>query len=87
MKTGKCLKTFQGHTSRVRSVAFQPPYGQILASSSDDETIKLWDLNTTECLETLTIPRPYKDMNITGVQGLTTAQKATLIALGAVDGE
>ncbi|MGK7876933.1 MAG: NB-ARC domain-containing protein [Xenococcaceae cyanobacterium] len=79
---GKCLRTFTEHTSQVQSVAFSPD-GQILASSSSDETIKLWDVHTGECLKTLRSDRPYEGMNITGVTGLTEAQRATLCALGA----
>jgi len=58
--------------------------GNILASGSWDQTIKLWDFNTGECLKTL-INKPYAEMNITGVKGLTEAEKATLKALGAVE--
>ena len=60
------------------------PDGQTLASSSADETIKLWDVKTGECLKTLLAPRPYESMNIKGVEGLTAAQKAKLCALGAI---
>jgi WD40 repeat protein len=74
----------QGHSKRVRSVAFHPE-GKILASGSVDETIKLWDVKTGECLKTLRADRPYEGMNITDVTGLTEAQKATLKALGAVE--
>ncbi len=81
-KQGKCLKTLQGHTSQIWSVAFSPD-GQTLASSSTDETIKLWDINTGKCLTTLRANRPYEGMNITGVTGLTEAQRVTLHALGA----
>ena len=81
--TDECLKTFQGHTDSLRSVAFSPD-GETLASSSRDETIKLWDVKTGECLKTLS-DRPYEGMNITGVTGLTEAEKATLKALGAVE--
>jgi hypothetical protein len=42
-------------------------------------------LQTGECLKTLRSDRPYERMNITGVKGLTEAQKATLKALGAVE--
>ena len=59
----------------------------MLASSSADETIKLWDVNDGECLKTLRIPRPYEGMNIKGVTGLTEATIAMLKALGAVEDE
>jgi WD40 repeat protein len=73
-----------GHTDRVLSVSFSPD-GNILASSSDDGTIMFWDVQTGECLKTLRVDRPYELMNITGVKGLTEAQKAMLKALGAVE--
>jgi WD40 repeat protein len=74
----------QGHTHWVGAVAFDPS-GKILASGSDDETIKLWDVNTGECFKTLRSSRPYEGMKITGVKGLTEAQQATLRALGAIE--
>jgi hypothetical protein len=42
-------------------------------------------VNTRECLKTIRADRPYERMNITGVTGLTEAQKATLKALGAIE--
>jgi WD40 repeat protein len=81
---GVCLKTFHGHTSWIRSVVWIED-GKVLASASADETIKLWDVQTGECLKTLRSDRPYEGMNITGVTGITEAQKATLKALGAVE--
>ncbi|MBE9208749.1 serine/threonine protein kinase [Nostoc sp. LEGE 06077] len=45
-------KTFRGHASDVNSVAFAPN-GQILASGSDDKTIKLWNIATGTELQTL----------------------------------
>ncbi|NKB17165.1 MAG: WD40 repeat domain-containing protein [Pseudanabaena sp. CRU_2_10] len=95
MRTGECLKTLQGHTDSVESVAFRPASSQalaesknshqILASGSKDETVKLWDVETGECLKTLRSPRLYEGMNITGVTGITEAQKMTLKALGALE--
>ncbi|AFZ16427.1 WD40 repeat domain-containing protein [Allocoleopsis franciscana] len=84
VSTGECLKVLQGHDNWVWSVAFSLD-GQTIATASQDETIKLWDAKTGDCLKTLPVPKPYEGMNITGVTGLTDAQKATLKALGAVN--
>ena len=80
----QCLHTFVGHNSEVLSVAFGAD-DVIFASGSADETIKLWDAETGECLNTLRPDRPYEGMNITGVTGVTEAQKAALKALGAME--
>jgi WD40 repeat protein len=74
----------QGHGKAVNAIAFSPD-GQFLVSGSEDETIKLWQVNTGECLKTFRAERPYEGMNITGTTGLTAAQRATLRALGAVE--
>jgi len=58
---------------------------EILLSGSFDETLRFWDLQTSECLKTLRAERPYEGMNIRGTTGLTAAQRSTLIALGAIE--
>ncbi|MBN3869631.1 NB-ARC domain-containing protein [Nostoc sp. JL33] len=55
-----CLKE---HTDKVRAVAFSPQgytiasetdkVNYVLASAGDDNTLKIWDVNTTKCLKTL----------------------------------
>jgi len=42
------LQTLQEHTDWVCSVAFSPD-NQILASSSYDQTVRLWDVRTGQC--------------------------------------
>lgn len=84
VNTGECLKTLEGHVNWLWSISFSPN-GETLASGSQDETIKLWDIKTGKCLKTLRYERPYEGMNITGVTGLTKAQKSTLKALGAFE--
>jgi WD40 repeat protein len=84
VQTGHCLQTLGEHTSWVTSVLFSSN-GQILLSGSYDRTIKLWDVKTGRCISTLTIDRLYEGMNIQGTTGLTSAQKATLKTLGAVE--
>lgn len=45
----ECIQTLRGHGKSVNSVSFSPD-GQTLASSSDDKTIKLWQLSTGRAL-------------------------------------
>ena len=52
VKTGKEIKTLSGHSRSVNSVSFSPD-GQILASGSDDRTIKLWEVKTGKEIKTL----------------------------------
>ncbi len=47
------LQTLTGHSKLVTSVAYSPD-GQTLASGSNDNTIKLWDVKTGNLLQTLT---------------------------------
>jgi WD40 repeat protein len=79
--TGKCL-ILKEHDNWVSSVAFSPD-GQTLASTSIDETIKRWNVQTGKRINTLRSPRPYEGMDITGVEGLSVAEKNNLLALGA----
>ena len=46
-----CLKTLEGHSSSVRSVAWSRD-GQTLASGSYDNTVKLWNVQTGDCIAT-----------------------------------
>ncbi|MDX1521435.1 MAG: NB-ARC domain-containing protein, partial [Anaerolineae bacterium] len=80
----KLLSVLEGHSHWVLSAEFSPD-GAILISSSADETIKLWDWDDGRCRQTLRLEEPYANMNISGVKGLTEAQKAALKALGAVE--
>ncbi|KAF2863670.1 WD40 repeat-like protein, partial [Piedraia hortae CBS 480.64] len=94
-ETGEVLALLRGHTRGVWSVAFSPkgtslpiPGGTVatnlLASSSSDFTLKLWDLRTYECVASLEghAAAIYKTLWLPPGE----ASQPTLLATAAADG-
>jgi WD40 repeat protein len=79
--SGACVRVCAGHQGTVHSLKVSPD-GHRLASCGDDGAIKLWDVQSGQHLQTLQRDRPYERLNITGIRGVTEAQKMTLHALG-----
>jgi WD40 repeat protein len=80
---GRPLMTLHGHTGVVRGVALTAD-GRLAASGGFDGTVRLWNTTTGVCLRVLRSARRYERVDITGLTGITEAQRAALLALGAV---
>ena len=66
----------------VRCVSFDPQKSNILASCSDDKTIKIWDIESGSCSSTLTV-----DAGEYGVLSVSFSPKDNLIAAGCHNGK
>ncbi|MEO1402992.1 MAG: NACHT domain-containing protein [Cyanobacteria bacterium J06635_1] len=82
LDTLKCKTVLTGHHSWVLSLAVGSD-GKTLVSGGWDETLRIWDTHSGRCLKTLS-NKPYANADITGVKGLTDADRVALRALGAV---
>jgi WD40 repeat protein/predicted ATPase/transcriptional regulator with XRE-family HTH domain len=82
--SGECVLEREGHQGTIHTLR-RSPDGTTLASCGADGAVMLWDMRTGDHLQTLRRDRPYERLNITGIKGLTDAQKATLRTLGAVE--
>ncbi|KAK9480762.1 WD40-repeat-containing domain protein [Lipomyces japonicus] len=76
---GACVRTFRGHANYVTAVDFNCK-GNLVASGSFDESIKIWDLRRGTCLRTLPA---HSDP----VAGLHFSRDGTLIVSGSHDGQ
>ncbi|MGH9759243.1 MAG: WD40 repeat domain-containing protein, partial [Blastocatellia bacterium] len=71
---GTTLRVLTGHSHEVRSLAFSPD-GKLLASGSEDESVKLWDVETGR-VRTLTGHTGYVDYVVFSLDGKMLASMA-----------
>jgi WD40 repeat protein len=83
-RSGQLLAALQGHTGLVYGVALSAD-GRLAASGGDDGMVRLWEAETGACLHELRSDRHYQRLDITGLSGVTQAQRAALLALGAIE--
>lgn len=81
--TGRPLQAFSGHEGGIWGVTLSAD-GQTVASGGVDGTVRVWSA-TGEHRHTLRGDRRYERLDITGLRGVTEAQRRALLALGAVD--
>jgi WD40 repeat protein/DNA-binding XRE family transcriptional regulator len=86
MQSGECVQMRVAHRGTVRSLRVNPD-GVHLASCGDDGAIMLWNLCNGRHLRTIRHNRPYEQVNIINIRGVTEAQKTNLRNLGAIEEE
>jgi WD40 repeat protein/transcriptional regulator with XRE-family HTH domain len=74
----------QGHPGGVMGAALSAD-GRLLASCGNDGAIAISDAISGAELRNLRGPRLYERMRITGLTGVTAAQRDAMIALGAIE--
>jgi WD40 repeat protein len=72
------LQTLEGHSDKVRSVAFSHD-STLLASASTDRTVKIWDASSGACRATL-------EGHSGSVTSVAFSHDSTLVASGSEDG-
>jgi WD40 repeat protein/transcriptional regulator with XRE-family HTH domain len=83
-RTLRLVHSLSGHTGGIWSVAFDEGAGT-LASAGVDGAIFIWDVDKGTVLRVLRRERIYERMNVTGLTGVTDAQRGALLALGALE--
>jgi len=77
---GELLRTFQGHTSEIRTLALSDD-GKTLLSGSNDKTLKLWEIESGRCMRNFSghiLPVTACDISGDGRFALSGSQDKTV---------
>ncbi|EDX82790.1 hypothetical protein S7335_1093 [Synechococcus sp. PCC 7335] len=77
------VKALSGQNSYIQSLVWRP-CDRWLASGYADGEIALWDISSGNRIRTFIPERLYEGMNITGVTGISDAQRDALMQFGAI---
>jgi WD40 repeat protein len=84
VESGEALATWDEHNGAVWAVDLSRD-GQWLVSGGLDGTARVWHAGRATSVHVLRPDRPYERMDITGLTGVTAAQRAALLSLGAIE--
>jgi len=82
--SGQAIDTWQEHFGGVWAVDISRD-GRWIVSGGLDGTARVWKTNSPTSVHVLRSDRPYERMDITGLTGVTDAQRMALMSLGAVN--
>jgi WD40 repeat protein len=80
----RCLAVFPCE-GRLPDYVALDAVGEIVAATAGDGAVEIWDVESRARLRTLRPDRPHERLHIAGLTGITAAQRATLLALGALE--
>ncbi|NJL45422.1 MAG: hypothetical protein HC922_06185 [Leptolyngbyaceae cyanobacterium SM2_3_12] len=83
VQANQCRHQLVGHSRDIWQV-FISPDRQYLATASQDDEIRLWQLDRGSCQQILRPDRPYEGVNIRGATGLSGPETTMLRSLGAM---
>jgi WD40 repeat protein len=83
---GRLRAALEGHAGLTWGMALSGD-GRLVATADRDGTVSLWEVPGGTARRTLRHDRAYERLDLTGRTGVTAAQRAALLALGAIEHE
>jgi WD40 repeat protein len=84
-KHNQCRHLLVGHTHDIWQV-FVSPDRRYIATASQDDEIRVWQLDLGSCQQVLRPDRPYEGVNIRGASGLSEPETTMIRSMGAIVG-